>query len=506
MPDDPASHSESPLRQQLDYFHKRLDELTGQAIKSDALNSRNTRELRQRRQALSILSDLQRAISTDMPPREIYARIIAAVQQSLKMDRTVILERGEGDSFKPAAWAGFDAAGEAKLATAVVTISPDMQAPNAAMLAAKSAPETPLMRELRDRLMLPLFVLSPVIEGGKAVAMVMTGRSREAKPFFPPLDEGDVNTVQSLAGFLGAALHNAALFAHQKRMADSFARFVPVQFLRFLGRQGIVDVQLGDQIQRVMSILFSDIRSFTTISEKMTPKENFDFINRYLEIVAPAVLENGGFIDKFIGDAIMALFPGEADQAVAAAVGLQKGVAKFNAGWTALGRQPIAIGAGIHTGSLMLGTIGYRDRMESTVISDSVNLASRMEGLTKMYGAGVVISGSTLAAMKDPGAFQMRQIDRVKVKGKKDPVDVIEIIDGESPEIKDLKAATAPQFNAAFAAYRVGDLRDARTGFEAILARNSTDEAARLLRDRCAEYLRVGKGAEWAGVEKLDHK
>ncbi len=489
------------------YFQQRLDELTGQTIKADAIISRNTRELRQRRHALTLLSELQRSITTDLPPSEVFARTIASVQKMLKMDRTIVLEHDARTlAFRPVASLGFDEAGDAKLREVAIQFSDAMLESGGHMLATKSAATTMLMAELREKLGVPFFVCVPVVYEGRAVAQLLSGRMREAKPFYPPMDDGDVYTFQSIAGFLGSALHNASLYAHQKRMAASFGRFVPREFLQFLGRKSIVDVQLGDQTQRDMTILFSDIRSFTTMSEKMSPKENFDFVNRYMAFCAPVVQENGGFIDKYIGDAIMALFPAETDHAVRAAIGLLRGVERFNEDWTASGGPPIAIGAGLHFGTLMLGTVGFAQRMESTVISDSVNLAARMEGLTKMYGAGVIISGAVRDQMMRRDSFSMRQVDRVKVKGKRDPVDVFEVFDADLPAQIDAKRRTQGGYEDAFGAYLAGDLAAARSGFAEVLRINPGDHAAALLRERCEKMLETGKPADWNGVVALDKK
>ncbi|HYX05016.1 MAG TPA: adenylate/guanylate cyclase domain-containing protein, partial [Reyranella sp.] len=164
----------------------------------------------------------------------------------------------------------------------------------------------------------------------------------------------------------------------------SIERFVPHAFLRIVGKPSIVDVELGDNKQETMSILFSDIRSFTTLSESMTPDENFTFINAYLERMGPVIRNHNGFIDKYIGDAIMALFT-NADDAVRAGLAMLETLAAFNAERRPAGQPPIGIGIGINSGSLMLGTIGEKQRMEGTVISDAVNLAARVEDLTKTY-------------------------------------------------------------------------------------------------------------------------
>jgi two-component system sensor histidine kinase ChiS len=227
----------------------------------------------------------------------------------------------------------------------------------------------------------------------------------------------------------------------------AYGRFVPREFLEFLERKSIVDVQLGDQVHKDMTILFSDIRSFTTLSENMSPKENFDFLNEYLKRVGPVIRNHNGFIDKYIGDAVMALFPKDPDDALEAAIAMQHQVSLYNAEREVEGYPSIAIGVGLHTGSLMLGTIGEEQRMESTVIADAVNLASRMEGLTKVYGAGILISEQTLSQLNAPENYSHRFLGRVTVKGKKVAVAVFEVYEGDSDSVKRLKTQTLLSLN-----------------------------------------------------------
>jgi len=492
--------SDEDLRAQNAYYKTRLDELAGQTVKADALLSRATRELRQRRQGFALLSDLHRTITTDLPTREVYGRLLESMQRSLKMDRSVVLERvASSTGFQPASWAGF---GEAPAGH--FEVDQELLRPEGVVLATKSAETTAFIAQVRARLGIAFFVAVPVVSGDRVAGVLISGRQREMKPFFPPLDEQDVNTLASLAGFLGAALTNAHLFETQRRMAESFRRFVPQQFLEILGRQSILDITMGEQVQRTMSILFSDIRSFTSISEQMTPKANFDFINRYLEFVAPAVLENGGFIDKYIGDAIMALFPSDADSAVRGAIELHTGLARFNAEWTGQGHAPIQIGVGVHTGSLMLGTVGFKERLDTTVISDAVNLASRMEGLTKQYGAGVLITGATREALRRPEDLAMRTVDRVLAKGKKEPVEIVEVFEADPPSRRAGKQAAQRSFGQAMAAYAVGDFAAAAAGFAAIFAANEDDGAAALLARRSRKFLTEGCPAQWQGVVAME--
>ena len=268
----------------------------------------------------------------------------------------------------------------------------------------------------------------------------------------------------------------------------SFSRFVPRQFLGHLGRESVVDITLGDQVQQVMTILFQDIRSFTTLSEGMTPKENFDFINAFLGRLGPIIRENDGFVDKYIGDAIMALFPSEATRAVDAAIAMQKRVERYNGRRMEVGFDPIRIGIGLHTGSLMLGTIGEEERMEGTVISDSVNVASRMEGLTKTFGAPVVMSEATLQNLDDPTKYNIRFLGKSKVKGKAKSLSVFEILDGETDAAAKLKMDTKGDFERGVHHFFKKKLDEAEERFRKVLDVNPNDKAAQLYMANIERY------------------
>jgi signal transduction histidine kinase/class 3 adenylate cyclase/ActR/RegA family two-component response regulator len=290
------------------------------------------------------------------------------------------------------------------------------------------------------------------------------------------------------------------------KLNAAYGKFVPHEFLRLLGQESIIDVKLGDNLQREMSVMFSDIRSFTSISEQMTPEENFAFINSYLGRVSPVIRKHRGFIDKYIGDAVMALFPESADDALQAAIEMQQEVTVFNQRRQANGYMPITIGVGVHTGNLMLGTIGEEQRMESTVIADAVNLASRLEGLTKLYAAGILISDRTLHNLNDLTKYNYRFVDRVKVKGKNQPVAVFEVYDGDAEPIKQLKKQTQTNFEQAVVVYHQQNFVQSQQIFDEVLDVNPNDKAAKLYYDRCAKYLKSGIPEGWTGIEAMDEK
>lgn len=233
------------------------------------------------------------------------------------------------------------------------------------------------------------------------------------------------------------------------QICRSYERFVPQEFLRLLAKDTIKDIHLGDQVHVDMTVLFSDIRSFTSLSEKMSPQENFAFINDYLKWLEPAIRKNNGFIDKYIGDAIMALFPKEVDDAFCAAIAMLEALKSFNLERQKSGLELIEIGIGIHSGKVMLGTVGNELRMEGTVISDAVNLASRIEGLTKNYSVEILTTSDTTQKITDPKLANFRIIDKVKVKGKSIAVNAVEFFGH-------LDSSTASRLNATKSIFEQG--------------------------------------------------
>jgi len=290
------------------------------------------------------------------------------------------------------------------------------------------------------------------------------------------------------------------------KITQAYGRFVPHQFINFLEKDSVVDIKLGDQVQKEMTVLFSDIRGFTSLSERMSPQENFNFINGYLSRMEPIIGLYHGFVDKYIGDAIMALFPTCADDAVIGSINMLKKLHEYNQERQMEGDAPIRIGIGLHTGSLMLGTVGGTNRMDGTVISDAVNLASRIEGMTKMYGAALLISDTTYDHLRDPAQYKIRTIDRVQAKGKSKAVTVFEVFDGDDPEIIALKEHTFEAFQTGLTHYREQAFIEAQTCFERVLSHNPEDKAAQIYVKRCTHFRQYGVKEDWTGVEALEEK
>ncbi|WP_293132384.1 adenylate/guanylate cyclase domain-containing protein [Microcoleus sp. bin38.metabat.b11b12b14.051] len=275
--------------------------------------------------------------------------------------------------------------------------------------------------------------------------------------------------------------------SQQLQLTEAAKRFVPNEFVSLLSHDSLSDVRLGDSVEKEMSILFSDIRDFTALSESLTPQENFNFINCYLSRMEPSIIENHGFIDKYIGDAIMALFAHTADNAVTAGISMLHSLYEYNQHLISCSSPPIKIGLGINTGSLMLGTVGSTNRMDSTVIGDAVNLASRVESLTKSYGVAMLITQNTFLGLSNPASYAIRNIGCIRVKGKSDLVTIYEVFDADIPELKEGKLATLPVFIEALYNYAAAKHQEAAKLFADCIRKNPLDKVAQNYLQRCQE-------------------
>jgi adenylate cyclase len=299
----------------------------------------------------------------------------------------------------------------------------------------------------------------------------------------------------------------------------AFHRFVPTEFLDLLGRKDVTEVEHGDSSRLMMSVLFSDIRAFSSLSEELSVDDNFRFLNGYLNRMVPGIQQHGGFVDKFIGDAIMALFPSRsqepgtgtppstsADSALRAALGMRMVLREFNASRALKGYRSIDFGIGINTGELMIGTVGSQHRLDTTVIGDTVNLASRLQSLTTLYNVPILISDHTLRGLSDPDAIACREVDSVTVKGKKVPVVIYEVYESDEERVKEIKDKSRADFTRGLILYKSREFQEAHDVFKAIVAEYPEDHVAQLYVKRCEEYIKYPPADNWEGVVELQHK
>lgn len=322
----------------------------------------------------------------------------------------------------------------------------------------------------------------------------------------PPLFNSADDELRRLRARLDAEI--ATRQGVERRLAEvqaAYSRFVPPQLLELLGKESILDVDWGNQAEKKMTILFSDIRGFASMSERMSPQQCFDFINEYLSFMEPVVLAHGGFIDKYIGDSVMALFPARGDDALRGALGMLAELDRFNAQRSIQQSEfsfehperrssGVHIGIGMNSGLLMLGVIGGSNRMEVTVISDAVNLASRVETLTKTYQTPILITQHTLNSIRHSADFSIRFIDRVRVRGKHLAQSIYEVFDADPPALKAAKLATLDTFENALAHYHFLRMDEALTLFSDCLEHNPGDTPAAVYWQRCRQANRAHQG------------
>lgn len=293
----------------------------------------------------------------------------------------------------------------------------------------------------------------------------------------------------------------------EKRMKSTMARYMDPRLADQLLSGG--DEALGGKSVNA-TVMFSDIRSFTTISEELGAQGTVALLNEYFTLMVDCIQKHGGMLDKFIGDAIMAIFglplqhEDDEDRAVRAAVGMIQELSHWNAEREAQGKKAVEIGLGLNTDSIVSGNIGSPKRMDYTVIGDGVNLASRLESACKQYGARILISENTYRKLR--GTYRVREVDLVVVKGKTEPVGVFEVLDYYTEESFPNVADFIGHYRNGILAYRRRNWDKAVDAFNQALRLRGTDKLCQLYVERSQDYKANPPGDDWDGVWVLKSK
>jgi adenylate cyclase len=292
---------------------------------------------------------------------------------------------------------------------------------------------------------------------------------------------------------------------------SAFGQYLSPEVIRRL----LVNPQLVEPRKTEITVLFSDIRGFTTISERLDAQELALFLNGYLSDMTRIVFDTRGTLDKYIGDAVMAFWgaPYEnsehALQACIAALEMMKRVRALQKKWVEEGKPPLDIGIGLNSGVASVGNMGSALHYGYTALGDAVNLSSRLEGLNKDYGTHIIVNESTYAAAKDSG-FLFRELDLIRVKGKLQPVTIYELyghlLDLQQEGTLTEMQARFEQFEAARQLYRRRCWSEALHAFQAILDHWPSDGPSIVYLKRCQEYLAEEPLANWDGVFTMTHK
>ena len=308
---------------------------------------------------------------------------------------------------------------------------------------------------------------------GKVLHTIASG-DRTARVSYVARDE--LGRVSHGLNSMAEELH--VQFDRITRLNESTIRFVPLQFMEHLGVSDITKMNLGDNVQRDISVLFFDIRSFSINSEMMTARENFEFINKTLGIAGPIIRKHSGFVDKYIGDAAMALFTSGFD-AVLAGIDLYIKLVLDKSTRVKIGADGINIGVGIHTGSVMMGIVGENERLSSTVISPNVNLASRVESLTKYTASGLLITRDTLNQLAGhEDKFSYRFLGMIQAAGVNEVVGLFDMLDALPLREKKCRLLTKEIFESGVRKYHMKDYAAAVQRFEKVLEADPQDICA----------------------------
>ena len=346
------------------------------------------------------------------------------------------------------------------------------------------------------------YLCIPLVFKGETASILYLEHQTGQDAFLP----GGLNLLRLLSSQIAASLSNATLYRDQLALSQAYQRFVPRAFMDALGRKNILQVELGDNIDQEMTVLFCDIRSYSTLSEGMSPEDNFRFINTYLKRVGPVIRANRGFINHYLGDGFIAVFKSSPEDALKAAYQLSEAIEQYNEKRLTDGRTPISVGVGIHTGRVMMGIIGDQERRDANVISDAVNIASRLEGLTKILGSTILLSEKTLTGILTPELFMFRFLGHIRVRGKAEPLDVYEMISPNAPELREKKLQTLDLFKAGLTHYYKKQFGEAAVSLRKVLDQNPTDKTAYRYLLNAARYLVETPPDDWDGVETMAAK
>ncbi|MBL0389477.1 AAA family ATPase [Tumebacillus sp. ITR2] len=328
------------------------------------------------------------------------------------------------------------------------------------------------VREMEPKSILCL----PIFNQGRMISVIYMENNLMTNGF----TEDRLEVMNLLTAQTAVSIENAELYRRQVLLNEAYGRFVPHEFLRLLGKKSITDVEWGEHVEKDMTVMFADIRFFTALSEQMTPEENFFFLNGFLRRMEPVIKENGGFVDKYIGDSIMALFDKGADDSVRAGIAMLRKLHIYNEQRLNEGREMIRIGIGVNSGHLMLGTIGGYERMDSTVISDAVNVAARIEKLTKSYKVPLLISEHTRSRLKHPERYAMRPVDLVAVRGRTSAVTLYEVYEADPQDAFQSKQRLLPVYEQGYHAYWNDQWEEARACFASYLDSFPDDPVAQM--------------------------
>ncbi len=375
-----------------------------------------------------------------------------------------------------------------------------------AIVPADRIAKNPALKHLKTVMYAPLKVKH------RTFGMVIIGHEEEVEYTAAELKLLTTISLQSATAIESAHLYQKGLKEVQDRedairkIHDVSQKFVPSEFIKSLGKAKITEVFLGDLVEREVTVVFVDIRGFTTISEGLSPTDNFLFVNSFNNRMGPIVRKNGGFIMQYLGDGFMALFTEGSQGALSASVDMHRALQKYNKERALRKRLPVHIGVGMQSGKLIMGITGDNERLDAAIISDTVNTAARIEGLSKHFGTSILLTQECKVNLTDPDQFDFRYLGQVQPKGKMKPIDLYECINGDAEDLQNHKLSNLKTFDDAMTLFLNKEFAMAAVTFQQIFKSNTKDQPAKLFLNRAAQLITQEIEDNWKGVETMTTK
>lgn len=367
--------------------------------------------------------------------------------------------------------------------------------------------QNPALRHLRAMMYAPLKVKN------RTLGLVILGNSGQNKEF----RAAELKLLTTIALQSAVAIESAQLFQKglkaAKEREDAIKSihqvsqmFVPTEFIKSLGKNRLTEVSLGDLSEKEVTVVFVDIREFTTISEGLSPKDNFLFINSFNKRMGPIIRKNSGFIMQYLGDGFMALFPTGSQNALRASVEMHRELEIYNEERAAKNRLPVRVGIGMQNGDLIMGITGDIERLDAAIISDTVNTASRIEGLSKYFGTSILMTGKCMQKLNNKDEFDFRFLGPVQVVGKQKQIKLYECFSGDQKDLYAHKLDTLDTFNKGMELYFKKEFAMAAVTFQQVFKQNEADKTAKLFLNKAAHLITEEIDDDWKGVQAMNKK
>ena len=329
-------------------------------------------------------------------------------------------------------------------------------------------------------------VCKPVAKVGKAVERLSDGKTKNI------INIGGGKQFKEIEYNLNKINENYKASENLiKKTNIEYGKFIPKQFLKYLGKNNILELELGNQVKKEVTTMFCDIRNSTSMSTTLSLEENFNYINSYLKTVAPLIKKHNGFIDKYLGDGVLAVFP-NANNAIECANIIVKTISVKN---NQKQKSPsLEVGISLHTGEVVFGVVGDENRKSPTIISDAVNFAGKMEDINKTFGSNIIFSKNTLNALPSDYPLAYRFIGSLQIDNKGDLISIFESLECYDKAKRDKYLKNKQEFEQAVRYYYMGKFSVAKDMFEKVYKAEKEDKVCYLYYNKCEEKLAGGKG------------